>query len=73
MQLLNACLEAGAASDPREAAERLRRSVCEPLDQGLVVLDAGGGLLSINLALVACSFPVDASRSATGSQSPGVR
>ncbi|MDQ3608188.1 MAG: SpoIIE family protein phosphatase [Actinomycetota bacterium] len=47
-QFLNACLEAGAASDHRQAAEGLHRSICEPLDQGLVVLDADGRLLAMN-------------------------
>ncbi len=47
-QFLHACLRAGLASDPRQAAAGLHRSICEPLDQGLVVLDADGGLLAIN-------------------------
>jgi PAS domain-containing protein len=45
---LNACLEAGSGSDPGPAAKALIHSVSEPLDQGLVVLDPEGALLSIN-------------------------
>ncbi len=45
---LNACLEAGSGADPGAAAEALIHSVSEPLDQGLVVLEPDGALLSIN-------------------------
>jgi AcrR family transcriptional regulator len=50
LHLVNACLEAGASTpeDPRAAAKELFRSLTEPLDQGLVVLDADGHLLCVN-------------------------
>jgi AcrR family transcriptional regulator len=50
LHLLSACLEAGSshADDPRPAAEELFRSLTEPLDQGLVVLDPDGALMSVN-------------------------
>lgn len=47
-QFLNACLERGEATDPGQAAESLLRSLTGPLDQGLIVLDQEGGLLSVN-------------------------
>jgi serine phosphatase RsbU (regulator of sigma subunit)/AcrR family transcriptional regulator len=47
---LHACLRLGASrpSDPSAAAEALFRSVTEPLDQGLVVLDREGRLVCLN-------------------------
>ena len=45
---LTACLEEAAAADPGEAADALFRSLTAPLDQGIVVLDPDGALLSIN-------------------------
>ena len=50
LQFLNACLEAGASSpdDSRAAVADLFRSLTESLDQGLVLLDPGGTVLSIN-------------------------
>jgi AcrR family transcriptional regulator len=50
LHLVNACLEAGSSTpgDPRAAAEGLFRSLTEPLDQGLVVLDPDGLLLCVN-------------------------
>jgi AcrR family transcriptional regulator len=50
LHLLITCLEAGSshADDPRPAAEDLFRSLTEPLDQGLVVLDPDGALMSLN-------------------------
>jgi len=50
LHLVNACLEAGSSKpeDPRSAAEELFRSLTEPLDQGLVVLDPDGLLLCVN-------------------------
>jgi AcrR family transcriptional regulator len=49
VHLLRTCFEVGSAAreDPR-AVEDLFRRLTEPLDQGLVVLDPGGALLSIN-------------------------
>jgi AcrR family transcriptional regulator len=49
VHLLRTCLETGSAvrEDPR-AVEDLFRRLTEPLDQGLVLLDDGGALLSIN-------------------------
>lgn len=48
--VLNTCLEAGASgrSDPRAAAASVFRLLTEPLDRGLVVLDADGALLCAN-------------------------
>jgi AcrR family transcriptional regulator len=50
LHLLSTCLETGSrhADDPRPAAEQLFRSLTEPLDQGLVVLDPDGALISVN-------------------------
>lgn len=47
---VNTCLEVGTAgrSDPRAAAESVFRLITEPLDRGLVVLDADGALLCAN-------------------------
>ena len=47
--LLRTCLDAGSAAreEPR-AVEDLFRRLTEPLDQGLVLLDVDGALLSIN-------------------------
>ena len=47
-QLLDACLEAGLSGDREAAVEALFRSLTEPLDQGLAVLDRDGALLAIN-------------------------
>jgi AcrR family transcriptional regulator len=47
--LVSACLEASSSSDDPEATtEGLFRSLTEPLDRGLVVLDPEGALLAIN-------------------------
>jgi AcrR family transcriptional regulator len=48
--LLEACLDLGSSrpDDPRAAAEGLFRSLTEPLDQGLVVLDPDGAVVCIN-------------------------
>ena len=48
--LANACLEAGAgaALEATAAGEELFRSLAEPLDQGLVVLDEAGSLICLN-------------------------
>ncbi len=50
LQFLNACLEAGTGSpdDSHAAAADLFRSLTESLDQGLVLLDPAGSVLSIN-------------------------
>jgi AcrR family transcriptional regulator len=50
VHLLNACFEVGSAEpdDPRSAAAELFRSLTEPLDRGLVILDRDGLLMSIN-------------------------
>jgi AcrR family transcriptional regulator len=50
VHLLNACLELGSSApdDPGRAAEELLRSLTDPLDKGLVLLDADGLLLSAN-------------------------
>ncbi len=50
LHLLNTCLEAGSSSpeDPRAAVEELFRSLTDPLDQGIVILDPDGLLLSVN-------------------------
>jgi AcrR family transcriptional regulator len=50
LHLANACLEAGSSNpgDPQAAAGQLFRSITEPLDQGLVVLDPDGLLLARN-------------------------
>jgi serine phosphatase RsbU (regulator of sigma subunit)/AcrR family transcriptional regulator len=49
-QLVHACLETGAVErgDPRAAARALFDRLTGPLDQGLVLLDADGALLSLN-------------------------
>ncbi len=47
VHFLDACLEAGTGADG-PAPEALFHSVSEPLDQGLVLLDPKGALLSIN-------------------------
>jgi AcrR family transcriptional regulator len=50
VHLLHECLRAGSSApdDPRSASEELFRSLTEPLDQGLVVLDPQGRLLAFN-------------------------
>ena len=47
---LNACLEVGASSpdDAQTTAKVLFRALTEPLDRGLLVLDATGSLICIN-------------------------
>jgi AcrR family transcriptional regulator len=50
VHLLHACLQAGSSApdDPSRAAGELLRSLTEPLDQGLVLLDPEGRLLALN-------------------------
>ena len=50
VQLVHACLATGASEpgDPRAAARVLFDRLTEPLDQGIVLLDADGTLLSLN-------------------------
>ncbi|HYP49146.1 MAG TPA: PP2C family protein-serine/threonine phosphatase [Thermoleophilaceae bacterium] len=46
---VSACLDLGATGDDHDAVtDALFRALTEPLDRGLVVLDAEGGLLCIN-------------------------
>jgi AcrR family transcriptional regulator len=49
-ELVHACLATGAGetADPRAAARALFDRLTEPLDQGIVVLDADGAVLSLN-------------------------
>lgn len=66
--LVEECLALGARNhdDPGAAADALFRSLTDPLDQGLVVLDARGSLLAIN--------PTAAQLLAAGTQpTPGER
>jgi AcrR family transcriptional regulator len=50
LHLLRECVKAGSSApdDPGDAADRLFRTLTEPLDQGLVLLDPEGRLLALN-------------------------
>ncbi|HEV2075042.1 MAG TPA: SpoIIE family protein phosphatase [Thermoleophilaceae bacterium] len=58
-QLLHACLEIGGSQpdDPAATSETLLRSLTDPLDRGLVILDRTGSLLALNPPAAALLSP----------------